>query len=799
MDKFFPYCGYICQLDGYCRIIVCNNVFNVSSVFYECMRYCENNQKQGHAPDATPHRAITTQLKMAPYRIKRFTPAEVLAAVEVRAAAETDNRTNRRGSTPAPAFLTAAAVGASAAPSARDPWAPAVDTRANSSADSHAHSQDHKRQRPAPQPAPPVPLLAPSNPRALTAELGKARTLSDLLYLHRRHAHHFDNFHLGAFWSKFKKIFRGELGGLRGPLAPVCELTVQMLFELSAREVSNVAHAFAKARLFGAGPWESVWTALPQAMHRRLDGFNAQDLSNTVWAFATAGIEEPALFEALSAQAARRGLRDFREQHLSNTAWAFAKSGREAPALFEAISAEAGRRGLRGFTEQHLSITAWAFAKSAQEAPALFEAISAEAGRRGLNGFNSQELSNTAWAFAKSGHEAPALFEAISTEAGRRGLGCFSPQNMSNTAWAFVTSGHEAPALFEAISTEAVRRRLGGFNPQELSNTAWAFAKSGHEAPALFEAISAEAGRRGLGGFNSQELSNTAWAFAKSGHEAPALFEAISTEAGRRGLGCFNPQNLSNTAWAFAKSGHEAPALLDALSAETMRRGLGGFNPQDLSTTAWAFATACHTAPEMFKTISAELLRRGLGSFNAQNITNTAWAFAVLDPPSADALFSTTCFSTRCASLETSFSLEQLTQLHQWSLWRKERRAPWPGLHESLRQACRNACFEEDGQPSRTQSEVVREIRSRGFDVDEEQRCQISGYSLDALVVLNDGERIAVEVDGPSPFIGRSHTPTGATQLKHRQLRHFGWRLESVPYWEWDHSNALPWLPRSSR
>ena len=670
----------------YCRINLCNNdCLNVSSAFYECMRYCENNQKQGHAPDATPHRAITTQLKMASYRIKRFTPAEVLAAVEVRAAAETDNRTNRRGSTPAPAFLTAAAVGASAAPSARDPWAPAVDTRANSSADSHAHSQDHKRQRPAPQPAPPVPLLAPSNPRALTAELGKARTLSDLLYLHRRHAHHFDNFHLGAFWSKFKKIFRGELGGLRGPLAPVCELTVQMLFELSAREVSNVAHAFAKARLFGAGPWESVWTALPQAMHRRLDGFNAQDLSNTVWAFATAGIEEPALFEALSAQAARRGLRDFREQHLSNTAWAFAKSGREAPALFEAISAEAGRRGLRGFTEQHLSITAWAFAKSAQEAPALFEAISAEAGRRGLNGFNSQELSNTAWAFAKSGHEAPALFEAI------------------------------------------------------------------------------------------------------------------STEAGRRGLGCFNPQNLSNTAWAFAKSGHEAPALLDALSAATMRRGLGGFNPQDLSTTAWAFATACHTAPEMFKTISAELLRRGLGSFNAQNITNTAWAFAVLDPPSADALFSTTCFSTRCASLETSFSLEQLTQLHQWSLWRKERRAPWPGLHESLRQACRNACFEEDGQPSRTQSEVVREIRSRGFDVDEEQRCQISGYSLDALVVLNDGERIAVEVDGPSHFIGRSHTPTGATQLKHRQLRHFGWRLESVPYWEWDHSNALPWLPRSSR
>tara|TARA_B100000513_G_scaffold193026_1_gene119917 strand:+ start:113 stop:562 length:450 start_codon:yes stop_codon:yes gene_type:complete len=149
--------------------------------------------------------------------------------------------------------------------------------------------------------------------------------------------------------------------------------------------------------------------------------------------------------------------------------------------------------------------------------------------------------------------------------------------------------------------------------------------------------------------------------------------------------------------------------------------------------------------------------------------------------------------------MESSFSSEELSQLHQWSLWRKERHAPWPGLHESLRQACRNAFFEDVGQPSRTQSDVVREIRSRGFDVEEEQRCQISGYSIDALVALINGEQIAVEVDGPSHFIGRSQQPTGATQLKHRQLRHFGWRLVSVPYWEWDRCKELHWLPSGPR
>ena len=192
-------------------------------------------------------------------------------------------------------------------------------------------------------------------------------------------------------------------------------------------------------------------------------------------------------------------------------------------------------------------------------------------------------------------------------------------------------------------------------------------------------------------------------------------------------------------------------------------------------------------------------VRRGLGSFNEQNLSNMAWAFAVFDFPSADELFGTLSFTSRCAHFEASFSRESLTQLHQWSLWREERdrrSAPWPGLSESLRQACRDAFIAEDGKPSKLQSDVAQEIRSRVAHVEEEHRCEASGYSIDALVTLNDGKRIAVEVDGPWHFVGRSHQPNGATLLKHRQLRHFGWRLESVPYWEWNRSKELHWLPR---
>ena len=224
---------------------------------------------------------------------------------------------------------------------------------------------------------------------------------------------------------------------------------------------------------------------------------------------------------------------------------------------------------------------------------------------------------------------------------------------------------------------------------------------------------------------------------------------------------------------------------------------------QNLSNTAWAFATVGHAAPDLFDAISTEALRRGLGCFKEQELSNLAWAFAVFDPPSADELFTPASFSSRLASPERPFSLENLRQLHQWSLWHEERGFRWPGLPDSLRQACRNSFVETEGRPSHLQRDVVREIRSRGANVREEHRCKVSGYSIDALVTLNDGERVAVEVDGPSHFLGRSQQPTGATLLKHRQLRYFGWRLERITYVEWhEDKNAalrkLHWLPKSS-
>jgi hypothetical protein len=128
------------------------------------------------------------------------------------------------------------------------------------------------------------------------------------------------------------------------------------------------------------------------------------------------------------------------------------------------------------------------------------------------------------------------------------------------------------------------------------------------------------------------------------------------------------------------------------------------------------------------------------------------------------------------------FGEEELRQLHQWQLWCAERGVS-SALPDSLRRRCYDAFSKGDASPSKLQRDVVRALEALGLQPREEVRTP-SGYSVDAMVAV-EGREVAVEVDGPSHFVGRS--PTGATRMKRRQLVALeGCALVSVPYWEWD-------------
>jgi len=357
----------------------------------------------------------------------------------------------------------------------------------------------------------------------------------------------------------------------------------------------------------------------------------------------------------------------------------------------------------------------------------------------------------------------------------------FDAQAVSNTAHAMAKLDLRGAAwgyLWKELEKAALARSLSEFAPQALSNTAWAFATAGHAAPALFDAIGKEAAGR-VRELKPQKLSNMAWAFATAGHAAPSLFDAIGREAAGR-VRELNPQALANTAWAFATAGHAAPALFDAIGGESAGR-VRELNPQALANTAWAFATAGHAAPALFDAIGREAAGQ-MRAFKPQELSNMAWAFAVLDHLLSESSLSDQRLAHQCDALAHEFRSDGLCQLHQWHLWYASERAcsalPGPALLASCDAAFRAA----EAQPSRLQRDMAKALASLGASVQEEKVLE-EGYSLD-LVVDWRGEQLAVEVDGPSHFVGR--VPTGATLLKRRQLRHFGWRLVSVPYWEWD-------------
>ena len=71
--------------------------------------------------------------------------------------------------------------------------------------------------------------------------------------------------------------------------------------------------------------------------------------------------------------------------------------------------------------------------------------------------------------------------------------------------------------------------------------------------------------------------------------------------------------------------------------------------------------------------------------------------------------------------MERSIAPENLTQLHQWQLWREERGAAWPPLPPELVQRCRAAFSSKDGVPSRLQRDVVASLQALGLAPREER------------------------------------------------------------------------------
>ena len=117
----------------------------------------------------------------------------------------------------------------------------------------------------------------------------------------------------------------------------------------------------------------------------------------------------------------------------------------------------------------------------------------------------------------------------------------------------------------------------------------------------------------------------------------------------------------------------------------------------------------------------------------------------------------------------------------QWSLWREEHAmrsakgggegavamnaaeldSNWLALPDDVRGRSKEAFIASGAQPSRLQLAVRDALVELGM-APEEEVCTAEGYSIDLVVELG-GRRVAIEVDGPSHYLGQTRLPTGAS------------------------------------
>ena len=84
---------------------------------------------------------------------------------------------------------------------------------------------------------------------------------------------------------------------------------------------------------------------------------------------------------------------------------------------------------------------------------------------------------------------------------------------------------------------------------------------------------------------------------------------------------------------------------------------------------------------------------------------------------------------------------------------------------------------------SNGQREVGESLRRLGIPHELECITADGLFSIDLAIV---DRRIALEFDGPAHFTRNTLEPLGHTRLRDRLLSAMGWRVVSIPFFEWD-------------
>eukprot|EP00798_Chlamydomonas_sp_ICE-L_P004490 gene4490-biopygen22201 len=319
------------------------------------------------------------------------------------------------------------------------------------------------------------------HPAKLMGRIMACADLSSLDQVVTDHGQRFNDRHVSIAMNRAGKLYermgRNEVARAQRMMQALSVFALHELNIMGAQSLSNVLGALAKV----GGPVNPalVATWLRVAKPKLLD-FNAQDLSNSLWAAEKLGIQDKD-FTDTWLRVAKPKLPDFNAQNLSNSLLAAAKLGIKDKA-FTDTWLRVAKPKLPDFNSQELSNSLWAAAKLGIKDKAFTDTWLRVAKPK-LPDFNAQGLSNSLWAAAELGIEDKA-FSATWLRVAKPKLPDFNVQNLFISLWAAANLGIKDDD-FAATWLRVAKLKLPVFDVQALSNNMSSAADRGTDAPTV--------------------------------------------------------------------------------------------------------------------------------------------------------------------------------------------------------------------------------------------------------------------------------------------------------------------------
>lgn len=264
-------------------------------------------------------------------------------------------------------------------------------------------------------------------------------------------------------------------------------------------------------------------------------------------------------------------------------------------------------------------------------------------------------------------------------------------------------------------------------------------------------------------------------------------------------------QTWANSLWAFWQFRYHPERLLDTLETSPgvqvpMQSVKAGMQMVNLAGVAYACAVLGYssaTVPYKLLQQAAVLLQQHPDSCSQPRaLANFCWAAAVLDArDSADAVLQLAagCAGNHWETADTS-GRQQLYQVH---VWLQDAGVSTEGLLGVLTEhqlaECQQAWAEQQATTPVSSlqqhvfSTVSRLPAALWKQVPAQEHPTADGFmSIDIHAVTQRGYQLAIEVDGPLHFLQPDNRLDGPTQSRNRALEVRGYKVVSIPYWEWD-------------